>query len=95
MNQQFFEKIFPTQGYVCIAGIDAQGAIIPRFATSVDEALSLAQKFIDRKINVYFTPGTYEGQRRKQESCTFVKSFFLDIDVMHGKYKYDTKEQAL
>ena len=95
MNQQFFEKIFPTQGYVCIAGIDAQGAIIPRFATSVDEALSLAQKFIDRKINVYFTPGTYEGQRRKQESCTFVKSFFLDLDVMHGKSKYDSKEQAL
>ena len=95
MNQQFFEKIFPTQGYVCIAGIDTDNVIVPRFATSVDEALSLAQKFIDRKVNVYFTPGTYEGRSRKQESCAFVKSFFLDIDVMHGKSKYDSKIQAI
>ena len=94
MNKQFFEKIFPAQGYMCVAAITAN-VIKPRFATSVDEALKIAQRFIDDKMNVYFTPGTYEGMRRTQDTCTFVKSFFLDIDVMHGESRYDSKEQAL
>jgi len=95
MNQQFFEKIFPTQGNVCIAGIDKEGIIKPKFATSVGDAIALAQKFIDIEHNVYFTPGTYEGLRRKQDNCVYVKSFFLDIDVEHGKDTYPSKEAAL
>ena len=95
MNKQFFEKIFPTQGYVCIAGIDKDGKITPRFATDMDKALAIAQKFIDANINVYFTPGTYSGLRRTADTCVFVKAFFLDLDVMHGKAKYDSKEAAL
>lgn len=95
MNKQFFEKIFPTQGYVCIAGIDKDGKITPRFATNIDQALAIAQKFIDANINVYFTPGTYSGLRRTADTCVFVKAFFLDLDVMHGKNKYDSKEAAL
>jgi len=95
MNKEFFEKIFPTQGYVCIAGIDKNGKITPRFATDIDKALEIAQKFIDANINVYFTPGTYSGLRRTAETCVFVKAFFLDLDVMHGKNKYDSKEAAL
>jgi len=95
MNQQFFEKIFPTQGNVCIAGIDDKNIIKPKFATSVGDAIALAQKFIDIKHNVYFTPGTYEGLRRKQENCIYVKSFFLDLDVEHGKDRYPSKADAL
>jgi len=95
MNQQFFEKIFPAQGNVCIAGIDKNNIIKPKFATSVGDAIALAQKFIDIQHNVYFTPGTYEGLRRKQDNCVYVKSFFLDIDVEHGKDTYPSKEAAL
>lgn len=94
MNKEFFEKIFPSQGNVCVAGIKDK-TITPRFVDSVDKALALVQGFIDRKENVYFTPGTYEGMRRKQEDCVWVKSFFLDIDVEHGSNKYETKEAAL
>jgi hypothetical protein len=95
MNKEFFEKIFPSQGNVCIASIDKSGTIIPRFASDTDGALSLASKFIQTEANVYFTPGTYTGLRRKQEFCAYVKCFFLDIDVMHGKQRYDSKEIAL
>ena len=95
MNQQFFEKIFPTQGNVCIAGIDKEGIIKPKFATSVGDAIALAQRFIDIQHNVYFTPGTYEGLRRKQENCIYVKAFFLDLDVEHGKDRYPSKADAL
>ena len=94
MNKEFFEKIFPSQGNVCIAAIKDK-TITPRFVDSVDKALVLAQNFVDSQSNVYFTPGTYEGMRRKQEDCIWVKSFFLDIDVEHGANKYATKEDAL
>lgn len=94
MNKEFFEKIFPSQGNVCIAGIKDK-AIVPRFVDSVDKAVALAQSYIDKESNVYFTPGTYEGMRRKQEDCVWVKSFFLDLDVEHGGSTYDTKEAAL
>ena len=94
MNKEFFEKIFPSQGNVCIAGIKEK-TIIPRFVDSIDKALALAQSFIDKQTNVYFTPGTYEGMRRKQEDCVWVKSFFLDLDVEHGEKRYPSKEDAL
>lgn len=94
MNNEFFEKIFPSQGNVCIAGIKDK-VITPRFVDSVDKALVLAQNLVDRQSNVYFTPGTYEGMRRRQEDCVWVKSFFLDIDVEHGEKKYATKEEAI
>lgn len=95
MNKEFFEKIFPSQGNVCIAGISQDKIIIPRFADSVDKALALAQNFINKQTNVYFTPGTYEGLRRKQVDCVWVKSFFLDLDVEHGDKRYPSKEEAL
>jgi hypothetical protein len=94
MNKEFFEKIFPSQGNVCIAGIKEK-VIAPRFVDSVDKALALAQSYIDKESNVYFTPGTYEGMRRRQEDCVWVKSFFLDLDVEHGDKKYPSKEEAL
>jgi Domain of unknown function (DUF927) len=95
MNKEFFEKIFPSQGNVCVAGISKDKIITPRFVDSPDKALSLVQSFIDKEVNVHFTPGTYEGMRRKQEDCVWVKSFFLDLDVEHGGKKYPTKEDAL
>ena len=95
MNQQFFENIFPSQGNVCIAGIDQNGTTIPRFANNLEDAMALVQSFASRNINVYFTPGTYQGSRRRKEECLFVKSFFLDLDVAHGKNQYESKEAAV
>lgn len=95
MNQQFFEKILPTQGNLCVTGISKEGTVTPRFADSVDDVLELIEQFKARELNVYFTPGSYEAYRRKQEECVAVRSFFLDLDVRHGKNKYDSKEHAL
>ena len=96
MNQEFFENIFPTQGNLCIAAIRPEdGVTIPRFPTDVNSALIVAQNFINQKYNVYFTPGTYSGNRRRQAECLYVKSFFLDLDVEHGKNRYESKSAAL
>ncbi len=96
MNKQFFEKIFPSQGNLCIAAIRPEdGVTIPRFPADVETALTVAQNFIDKKFNVYFTPGTYSGNRRRQAECLYVKSFFLDLDVEHGKNRYESKDAAV
>jgi hypothetical protein len=95
MNKQFFEKIFPSQGNLCIAAIRQDGVTIPRFPVDIDAALVVAQNFIDQKHNVYFTPGTYSGNRRRQVECLYVKAFFLDLDVEHGKNRYASKSAAV
>ena len=96
MNKEFFEKILPTQGTVCITGYDADKTIFrQRFTDSVDGALALIQDFVDQGLGSSFTPGTYEGLRRKEEDCIWIKSFFLDLDVEHGAIRYPSKEEAL
>lgn len=83
------------QGNVCIAGITKEGAIYPKFADNVGDAIKLVDGFIAENINVYFTPGAYEGHRRNADSCISVRSFFLDLDVAHGKNVYASSEEAL
>ena len=96
MNKEFFEKVFPTQGNLCIAAIRPDdGTTIPRFPSDIEAALTVAQNFINQKFNVYFTPGTYSGNRRRQAECLYVKSFFLDLDVEHGKNRYESKQAAV
>lgn len=100
MNKEFLQKVIPSQGNICVAGIGKkiQGVkpkIIPKFTTDIDRALEIAQSFVDSDLNAYFTPGTYEGESRKAIDCIWVKSFFLDIDVAHGESRYETKDQAL
>jgi hypothetical protein len=100
MNKQFFQKILPTQGNICIAGIEkkVQGVkakITPKFTTDIDRAMEIAQTFVDNGLNAYFTPGTYEGESRKAVDSVWFKCFFLDIDVEHGEKRYETKADAL
>lgn len=100
MDKEFFQKIVPAQGNICIAGIEkkVQGVkakITPKFTTDIDRALEMAQTFVNNGVNAYFTPGTYEGESRKAEDCIWVKAFFLDIDVEHGEQRYESKELAL
>lgn len=97
MNQQFFEKVLPTQGNICVAGITAEGVIQPFLTADFDKALSRLDSLTQKRTNVYYTPATFEGMRRKASESVYVKSFFLDIDCMHGKedQKYDSKEEAL
>lgn len=100
MNKEFFQKIVPSQGNICVAGIGkkVQGIkpkIVPKFTSDIDRALEMAQSFVDSGMNAYFTPGTYEGESRKAADCIWVKAFFLDIDVEHGEQRYETKADAL
>lgn len=96
MNKEFFEKILPSQGNVCIVGYNADKTIFrQRFTDSVDGAIALVEDFVNQGFGSSFTPGTYEGLRRKEEDCIWIKSFFIDLDVQHGDVYYDSKEEAI
>jgi len=95
MNELFFEKILPSQGVLCVASISKTGQISPRFPETVDELLAQISSFLTKEVNIYFTPGSYEGSRRTQKDCVAVRSFFLDLDYMHGKSVYISKEAAI
>lgn len=98
MNQQFFEKILPTQGTYCVASIKGTGkdkTIIPRFTEDADKVIDILQALSVPGANLYFTPGTYEGFRRNADECVAMKAFFLDLDYMHGKFVYVSKEAAI
>lgn len=98
MNQQFFEKILPTQGTYCVASIKGTGkdkTIIPRFTEDASKVISTLQALSGPGANLYFTPGTYEGFRRSADECVAMKAFFLDLDYMHGKFVYVSKEAAI
>ena len=79
MNKQFFQKVLPTQGNICVVGIK-DGTVRPKFADDIDDAIQQMQGFVQGDWNAYFALGTFEGMSRKADACIFMRSFFVDID---------------
>lgn len=82
--KQFFEKVLPTQGNICVVGMKGD-VIRPKFSDNLDDALDHINGFDQGDFNTFFAPGTFEGYQRKSASCVFHKSFFVDIDCGEGK----------
>lgn len=78
-TQQFFEKVLPTQGNICVVGIK-DGAVRPKFFEYLNEALDQITTFDQDDFNTFFAVGTFEGYQRKAASCVFMRAFFVDID---------------
>lgn len=93
MNANFLETVLPTQGIYCVVGIDAEKTI-QRFAETLDSLQEQANKLIERKLNVYFALGTFEGHTRKANECIYMRSFFIDLDCGENK-PYATKKDAI
>ena len=85
----------PTQGVYCASGITKTGKITNRFAETFDDLLNTIEKLKASGVNVFVTPGTFEGFSRKAEDSVFFRSFFIDLDVNHGAVCYTSKDEAL
>ena len=94
MIKQFYEKALPTQGVYCASGITKTGKTTNRFAETFDDLLNIIEKLKASDVNIFVTPGTFEGFSRKGEDSVFFRSFFIDLDVGPEK-PYTTKEAAL
>ena len=84
MTKQFFEKVLPTQGNMCVLGI-SDGNIKPKWAEDIDGLMKLVEEFDKNNWNTFFALGTFEGLQRKANECIFMRSFFVDIDCGEGK----------
>jgi len=84
MTKQFFEKVLPTQGNLCVLGI-IDGVIKPKWAEDIDGLMKLIDEFDKGNYNTFFALGTFEGLQRKANECMFMRSFFVDIDCGKGK----------
>ena len=93
MNKQFFEKVLPTQGNMCVLGI-GKGIIKPKWADDIDGLIKHIEEFDKQDWNTFFALGTFEGLQRKANECIFMRSFFVDIDCGEGK-PYLKWEQGL
>lgn len=92
-NQQFFEKVLPTQGNICVVGIRGD-AVRPKFFGYLDEAIEQIAQFDADDYNTFFAVGTYEGYQRKARECVAIRAFFVDLDCGEDK-PYATWEDGL
>jgi len=79
MNEQFFDKVLPTQGNICVVGIKGD-SVRPKFSEYLSEAIDFMKDFDAGDFNTFFALGTFEGYQRKASACIFMRSFFVDLD---------------
>jgi len=84
MNKQFFEKVLPAQGNICVVGIKDK-SVKPRFVDDIDSAIEQMVAFDKDDYNTFFALGTFEGYERKAAGCIFMRAFFVDLDCGEGK----------
>lgn len=97
MRKEFYEKALPTQGTYCVALINPQTKrTYHEFADSHEDLNALlAEATNQTECNVYVTPCSFDGHSRSADNALFGRSFFIDLDVNHGKVCYESKEEAL
>lgn len=104
MLKQFYEKVLPSQGVYCTGGLEpGKEGMQQRFADNLNELIRHIERHKANGVNVYVTPGSFEGYSRKAAECLYVRSFFIDLDVRdytkiseedQSKY-YPSKDVAL
>jgi len=100
-TKEFLQSIWPDDGYYCICGKDQKNIVIPKFVSSIDEAVEVSNKLLEDKQDVYFACSSWvEPTERKGVNAKEQRIFWLDIDcgfdIKKRKWKdYETKDDAL
>jgi hypothetical protein len=94
MIKQFYEKALPSQGVYCVAGIKNE-ITTQRFVDTLDEVLTVINRFAEEQQNVFVALSSFKGHSRKADYAQYCKSFFIDLDVGDTDKKYRSKEEAL
>lgn len=97
MRNIFYAKALPAQGVYCVALINPEsGRTRHEYAHSLQELFALLDEVkIQTESNIYVTPCSFHDESRIASNAAFGKSFFVDLDVNHGKVCYESKEEAI
>lgn len=100
-TKEFLQQVWPETGYYCVLGKDQQNIVVPKFVSSIDDAVNVVNKLLEDKQDVYFACSTYlEPTERKKINAKEQRILWLDIDCGFDEKKrkwkdYETKDQAL
>lgn len=94
MRKQFYELALPSQGVYCAASI-LDERVKHKFAYSIDELETILEQLAASDANVYVALSSFKNESRTAKNASHCRSFFIDLDVNHGKVCYDSKEDAL
>jgi len=90
----FFEAVLGDSGWYCAFAIG--GSTTQKFFKTKEALYEVTQQLNENGRNAYFALSTFkDSESREQANVDQIKSLFLDIDVDHGKIKYDTKKEAV
>lgn len=97
MRKEFYGKVLPTQGVYCVAQINpGTGRTRHIYVYSLDELNAALDDAAEQtEANVYVAPCSFENESRLANNAAYGRSFFVDLDVNHGKVCYPSKEVAL
>jgi len=97
MRNQFYEKALPSQGTYCVALIHPETKRTKHvYAQTKDELAGILDKAATEAThNVYVAALSFSNASRTSNSAAYARSFFVDLDVNHGKVCYASKEDAL
>ena len=93
MIKQFYEKVLPSQGIYCVAGIKNKRTK-QKFVEGLDELAGESDSFNEQGFDTYVALASFDGYSRRAEDAQYLRSFFVDLDVGDGK-GYDSKADAL
>ncbi|NBS71409.1 hypothetical protein EBT31_21230 [bacterium] len=94
MTKQFYEKVLPSQGVYCAAGIKGD-RVTHQFAETLDGLLSKIASLKEGEYNVFVALSTFDGHTRRNENALMCKSLFIDLDVGDNEKKYAAKQDAI
>jgi len=96
MRKQFYEKVLPSQGLYCVAGIDKNKRTYHHFVETLDEVDSAINQVQEEGQNVFVALNTFRASSRLAEYASYCRSFFIDLDVdPENSKKYVSKDEAL
>ena len=95
MIKDFYKKALPKQGVYCVADIDpVTKKTNHKFVESIDDLVTTVEAKNKQNTNVFVALSSFTGYSRKADKASYIRSFFVDLDVGDGK-GYDSKQDAI
>ena len=95
MIEEFYKRALPSQGVYCVADIDPlTKQTRHKFVENIKDLVIAIEDKNKQDTNVFVAMSSFDGYSRKADKASYVRSFFVDLDVGDGK-GYDSKQEAL
>lgn len=86
------EAVQPAEGWICVVGIAADGAVRQQFVDSQEDFEGVVARFTAQQRNVYFGVARFAtDESRTKDNVLSLKSFWVDIDCGPDKAKLNPK----